>query len=128
MKTKVSSTRPSGFTLAELMIVVAVIALLTTLAVPNLARARDTSRLNMIYTNLRAINHAKDQWAMENNKPSGTPVPDINVLSNYFRWGNIHDVYSETYVPNDIGTPAVAYLPLTTGLGPYGPGAAIPSP
>jgi prepilin-type N-terminal cleavage/methylation domain-containing protein len=128
MKTTLHSQPRSGFTLTELMIVIAVIALLTTLAVPNFARARDNSRLNTIYSNLRALDAAKDTWAMENNKVTGTPVPDITVLSNYFRWGTIHDVLRETYVPNAIGTRSEAVLPPGVSLGPFGPGAAIPAP
>ena len=81
----------AGFTLTELMIVVAIIGLLTTLAMPNLAKARDTSRLNMIYSNLRALDAAKDQWALDHNKATGTPVDDISVLSNYFRWGSLNN-------------------------------------
>src|ERR1017187_7355507 len=85
------------------MIVVAIIGLLTTLAIPNLAKARDTSRLNMIYSNLRTLDAAKDQWAMDNNQATGTPMPDITVLSNYFRYGSILNVIHETYVPNAVG-------------------------
>jgi len=128
MKTKLNSLTHSGFTLIELMIVVAIIGLLTTLAIPNLAKARDTSRLNMIYSNLRALDAAKDQWALDNNQASGTPVTDITVLSKYFRWGNLHDVLNETYVPNPIGTPSEADLPAGVKLGSFGPGAAIPAP
>jgi prepilin-type N-terminal cleavage/methylation domain-containing protein len=128
MKTKFSSQTRSGFTLTELMIVVAIIGLLTTLAMPNLAKARDTSRLNMIYSNLRALDSAKDQWALDNNKATGTPVDDISVLSKYFRWGSIRDVLNETYVPNAVGTPSEADLPPGVRLGPFGPGAVIPAP
>jgi prepilin-type N-terminal cleavage/methylation domain-containing protein len=128
MKTKLSSRASSGFTLIELMIVVALIGLLTTLAMPNLAKARDTSRLNMIYSNLRALDAAKDQWALDNNQASGTPVTDITVLSKYFRWGNLRDVINETYVPNPVGTPSEADLPAGVRLGTFGPGAAIPAP
>jgi prepilin-type N-terminal cleavage/methylation domain-containing protein len=128
MKTKLRCQKGAGFTLTELMIVVGIIALLTTLAVPNFARARDNSRLNMIYANLRALTSAKDTWAMENNKITGTPIADVTVLSNYFRWGSIQDVVHETYIPNPVGTPSQAILPPGTALGPYGPGGAIPAP
>jgi len=128
MKAIRSSQTGSGFTLTELMIVVAIIGLLASVAVPNLAKARDTSRLNMIYSNLRALDAAKHQWALDHNQTSGTPVTDITVLNNYFRWGTIHDVVQETYVPNAIGTPSVAVLPPGVPLGPFGPGATIPAP
>src|ERR1700704_5895351 len=128
MKTTYSSENQRGFTLTELMIVIAVIALLAALALPNLARARDNSRLNTIYSNLRVLESAKDQWALDNNKATGTLVAGTGTLSNYFRFGGLHDVVRETYVPNPIGTGAEADLPPAVRLGPYGPGAVIPVP
>lgn len=128
MKTKFTPKSYRGFTLLEIMIVVAIIALLTSIAVPNFARARDNSRLSMIYSNLRALDAAKDRWALENNKDSGTPIPDITILSNYFRWGGLQDVLHETYVANDVGTPSQANLPPGVSLAQYGPGAVIPAP
>ncbi len=128
MKTMPEFQNRAGFTLTELMIVVAIIGLLTSLAVPNLAKARDNSRLNMIYSNLRALDAAKDQWAMEHNIATGTPVPSVTVLSNYFRWGCIQEVLHETYVPNEIGAPSQADLPAGVSLGAFGPGASILAP
>jgi len=128
MKTNRAAPQSSAFTLTELIIVVGIIALLTTVAVPNFARARDNSRLSAIYANLRTLTSAKDTWAMENNKMTGTPVPNITVLSNHFRWGGIQDVIGETYVPNPVGIPCQAYLPPGISLRPYGPGAAITAP
>jgi prepilin-type N-terminal cleavage/methylation domain-containing protein len=128
MKTKLNSRTQRGFTLTELMIVVAVIALLTTIAVPNFARARDTSRLNMIYSNLRSLEGAKDQWAVENNVAAGSSVTNLGVLTGYFRGGELRDVMHETYVPNPIGTKSEADLPAGASLGPFGPGAAITLP
>ena len=124
MKAIYNSQSRSGFTLIELMIVVAIIGLLTSIAVPNLAKARDTSRLNMIYSNLRALDQAKDQWAIDNNQATGAPVTSISVLSNYFRWGAINDVVHETYVPNLIGTPSKPSCRLES---PWGPSARVQS-
>ena len=117
-----------AFTLTELMLVLAIIALLAGLALPNLAKARDTSRLNSIYDNLRCLDGAKDQWALDNNKANGTPVADTTILKDYFRLGGLKDVMKETYVPNPIGTNAEADLPASVGVGPYAPGAAISAP
>jgi prepilin-type N-terminal cleavage/methylation domain-containing protein len=127
MKTKLNSKTRSGFTLIELMIVVGIIALLTAIAVPNFARARDSSRLNVIYSNLRTLDAAKDQWALETNQATGTQVADMSVVRPYLRNG-LHDVMNETYVPNPVGTRCEADLPAGVGLGPFGPGAAITSP
>ena len=65
---------------------------------------------------------------MEHNRSTGAPVPDMSILSNYFRGSSIQDVLHETYVPNAIGIPSQAVLPPGVSLGPFGPGAAIPAP
>lgn len=120
--------RNRGFTFVEMMIVVALVGLLVALAIPHMVKARDNSRLNIIYRNLRQVDGAKDIWAIENRKVSGDPVTDVNVLSNYLGGGKINDVIHETYVPNPVGTPPGASLPSGTALGPYPAGGFIPAP
>ena len=66
--------RRGGFTLVEIMIVVAIIALLAAIAVPNFLRARKRSQATRILEDLRIIDSAIDQYAIETNKAGGATV------------------------------------------------------
>jgi prepilin-type N-terminal cleavage/methylation domain-containing protein len=68
-------TGVAGFTLVEIMIVVAVIALLAAIAVPNFLRARKRTQASRILEDLRLIDSALDQYAIEFNKAAGATVP-----------------------------------------------------
>lgn len=68
------NTKRGGFTLVEIMIVVAIIALLAAIAVPNFLRSRKRSQATQIVEDLRQIDSAIDQWAIENNKKEGDAV------------------------------------------------------
>ena len=68
------NTKHAGFTLVEIMIVVAIIALLAAIAVPNFLRSRKRSQATQILQDLRVIDSAVDQYAIEYNKTSGSSV------------------------------------------------------
>jgi prepilin-type N-terminal cleavage/methylation domain-containing protein len=78
--------RRAGFTLVEIMIVVAIIALLAAIAVPGFLRARKRSQASRIINDLRLIDSAVDQYAIETNKKSGDPVA-ITDWTNYLKKG-----------------------------------------
>ena len=68
------NTRRGGFTLVEIMIVVAIIALLAAIAVPGFLRARKRSQASRILNDLRMIDGAVDQYAIETNRSTGFAV------------------------------------------------------
>src|ERR1041385_5794282 len=80
-------TKHAGFTLVEIMIVVAIIALLAAIAVPGFLRARKRSQASRILNDLRLIDGAVDQYAIENNKASGSPV-GVGEWTSHLKTGN----------------------------------------
>jgi prepilin-type N-terminal cleavage/methylation domain-containing protein len=71
---RIKKTFGAGFTLVEIMIVVAIIGLLAAIAIPNFIKARQTSQRVACVNNLRTIYGAKQTWATEMKK-TGTDVP-----------------------------------------------------
>src|SRR5258707_12960880 len=68
------TARKGGFTLVEIMIVVAIIGLLASIAIPNFVKARNTAQTQACITNLRQIEGAINEWALENKKQDSDPV------------------------------------------------------
>src|SRR5216683_814431 len=71
---KIRTSNKSGFTLVEIMIVVAIIGLLAAIAIPNFVRARTTSQQNACINNLRQLDGAIQQYALENKQPAAAAV------------------------------------------------------
>ena len=121
------ANRNAGFTLIEIMVVVAIIGLLAAIAIPNFVRARETAQLNSIISNLRITEGAKDQWALENKKGTGS-TPVATDLAPYTK--NIAfpatGVVGETYNINAVGIPATATTPVK--LGTYNAGSNVTIP
>lgn len=95
--------RRRGFTLVEIMIVVAIIALLASIAVPGFMRARKRSQATRILNDLRLLDGAIDLYAIENNKASGAN-PNLTDLKAYFKKGTMlyntgNDILGNAYGP-----------------------------
>jgi prepilin-type N-terminal cleavage/methylation domain-containing protein len=101
-----------AFTLVEIMIVVAIIALLAAIAIPNLMRAKTTANTNSCIDNLRMLDAAKQQWALETGA-TGMTVPAGSSIQPYLGRGNgelpvcpldTHQQFSTSYNMNNCQT------------------------
>jgi prepilin-type N-terminal cleavage/methylation domain-containing protein len=104
------SARRHGFTLVEIMIVVAIIALLASIAVPGFLRARKRSQASRILNDLRLIDSAVDQYAIENNKKTGDTVGTADWTAYMKRGSTLYMTGSDIF-GNGYGSMSVDNLP-----------------
>ena len=100
---RLSNYRRFGFTLVEIMIVAAVIALLAAICVPGFLRARKRTQATRVLEDLRLIDHAIDQYAVETNKSVGmNPIfTDLKVYVkvNARLYNTGRDIFNRRYGP-----------------------------
>jgi len=105
-----------GFTLVEIMIVVAIIGILIAIAVPGFLRARENSRGRACQENLTKIDGAKEQWALEFKHSNGTVLgADFLIDQNVFgKNGYVKKTpycpSSGTYTVNNVGDDPVCSI------------------
>jgi prepilin-type N-terminal cleavage/methylation domain-containing protein len=109
MLTKLTTKR-AGFTLVEIMIVVAIIALLAAIAVPGFLRARKRSQASRILNDLRLIDSAVDQYAIETGRKTGDPV-SVPDWTNYVKKNAILSNTAKDILGNDYGDQVVDTVP-----------------
>src|SRR5437764_4523906 len=98
---KTLQTKHAGFTLVEIMIVVAIIALLAAIAVPGFLRARKRSQASKILNDLRMIDGAVDQYSIETGRKTGDTV-NVADWTNYLKkdtnlYSSGQDVFGDNY-------------------------------
>jgi prepilin-type N-terminal cleavage/methylation domain-containing protein len=100
----------TGFTLVEIMIVVAIIGLLAAIAIPAFMKARNSARRNGCINNLRQIDGAKDQYALEYGGTNGSTLSWANVQL------YIKDITNKCFCPTATGLDRVFSNSYTLGV------------
>jgi prepilin-type N-terminal cleavage/methylation domain-containing protein len=103
-------TKHAAFTLVEIMIVVAIIALLAAIAVPGFLRARKRSQASRILNDLRMIDSAVDQYAIETSRTTGATVNTAD-WTNYVKKNALLYNTGQDLLGDDYGVQTVDSIP-----------------
>ena len=101
---KINTSRKAGFTLVEIMIVVAIIGLLAAIAIPNFVKARESAQAKSCVNNLRQIDGAVDQYALENGLATGDAVTEAQ-FTTFLKATPTCPIGSTAYGDQAVGTP-----------------------
>jgi prepilin-type N-terminal cleavage/methylation domain-containing protein len=102
---KIQKSR-AAFTLVEIMIVVAIIGLLAALAIPGFVKARKQSQGRRIINDVRQLDAAIDQWALEKGKTNGAALSPTSEIASYLKTGTwpTNDILGNAYSFGVVGT------------------------
>jgi prepilin-type N-terminal cleavage/methylation domain-containing protein len=121
MKTADSSNR-AGFTLVEIMIVVAIIGLLAAIAIPNFVHSRARSQATACINNMRQIDSAIQQFAMETGKAPGSTISFPSDLTPYIKLNSASSIpgcpANGTYTVQLVGNTPSVLCSLSTTVDP----------
>src|ERR1035437_259737 len=105
------TARQGGFTLVEIMIVVAIIGLLASIAIPNFVKARTTAQMHACISNLQQIDGAIQMWATE------TGADTLPYLKNSVTCPSGGKTFADSYAVSTVQTkPTCLKVPTTHKL------------